>query len=27
VQTSTPYQVTNQDNWAFRLRVHRDILP
>jgi hypothetical protein len=27
VQTATPYQVTNQDNWAFRVRMHRDILP
>ena len=22
-----PYQIVNQDNWGFRLRVHRDILP
>jgi hypothetical protein len=22
-----PYQVANQDNWGFRLRMHRDILP
>jgi hypothetical protein len=22
-----PYQVANQDNWAFRMRMHRDILP
>jgi hypothetical protein len=26
-QGNTPYQITNQDNWGFRLRVHRDILP
>jgi len=24
---SGPYQITNQDNWGFRFRVHRDILP
>ena len=24
---STVYQVTNQDQWQFRLRLHRDILP
>jgi porin-like protein len=24
---STTYQVTNQSDWAFRFRVHRDILP
>jgi hypothetical protein len=27
VPGNIPYQVTNQDNLAFRLRVHRDILP
>jgi hypothetical protein len=26
-QQNVPYQVANQDNWGFRLRVHRDILP
>jgi Porin subfamily len=24
---SATYQITNQDNWAFRARFHRDILP
>jgi hypothetical protein len=26
-QGNTPYVITNQDNWGFRFRVHRDILP